>query len=594
MQRRSSLTFDPHVSGYKWGQIYSDVDGAYWTPARLDMDTMLSKVDPGMIDNVTVIPGPYGVSYGPGFAFIDVNRTPTPRHDCFQANSETSLNVNSNGGQIYARETVTGGGSDWGFLGSYGERDGNDYLAGNSQKMPSEYHAHDAWGEVGYDINPHQHLDFTYTRLDMADTQIPGQFFDIGELSTNGFLVRIVNDDPDAPWTKLSIAGWYNSTGFSGSTAGNGGNDPNFPVVLRINSSLDQQYYGTTNQLTGTTDGFQYSTGLRMGLVFGDKDSVQLRTGADCRYLGQTINENFMIETSGSSTAGAPPSPFQTNMPQSYMVDPGMYAELSLPVTDLWTVSLGGRVNYVRTNALSVDLRGYSTGTYQGSLVGVNQDFSNTNILQRSDVLPAFYLTNRCKLGDHWLLTAGVGEAERPPTLIERLRRRPVPEHATIGLDPHPRRPPTQSGTRLAVRRCPGLQLRQLAEPGEHVFRLCAELHHLRRPGGDCATRCITSRSLPGLSECDVRRCEATEFREHTDGEPGRFRDLGGVRRQCVLDAICQGVLYGRNRRLPGRPLAEHVAFRFDGGPADSRRRQRPPLGPGEQCPDRRQADQVG
>jgi outer membrane receptor protein involved in Fe transport len=404
------------------------------------MDTMLSKVDPGMIDNVAVIPGPYGVRYGPGFAFIDVNRTPTPRHDCFETNYDTTLNVQSNGGQIYGRETVTGGASNWGFLGSYGERDGNDYLAGNGQKMPSEYHAHDAWGEVAYDINPHQHVDFTYTRLDMADTQIPGQFFDIGELSTNGFLVRIVDDDPDATWTKLSITGWYNSTGFSGDTAGNG-NGASFPVIPRVNSALTQQFansadpttgtpYDPTNtyQLSGFTDGFQYSTGFRMGLVFGDKDTVQLRTGADCRYLGQTINENFSVQQLPGTGTGFGPysgltnntSAFSTNMPQSYMVDPGLYAELSLPVTDLWTVSLGGRVDYVRTTALSVDLRGYGSGTYQGALVGLNDDFSNTNILQRSDVLPAFYLTNRCKLDDHWLLTGGVGEAERPPSLIER------------------------------------------------------------------------------------------------------------------------------------------------------------------------------
>ena len=77
VQERSSVSFDPHIRGYKWGQIYADADGAYWTPARLDMDTMLSKIDPSMIQSVEVIPGPYGVRYGPGLAFIDVNRSPT-------------------------------------------------------------------------------------------------------------------------------------------------------------------------------------------------------------------------------------------------------------------------------------------------------------------------------------------------------------------------------------------------------------------------------------------------------------------------------------------------------------------------------------
>jgi len=422
VQRRSDITFDPHVLGYKWGEVYADVDGAYWTPARQDMDTMLSKIDPGMIEDVIVIPGPYGVRYGPGLAFIDVTRTPTPRHDCFESNFDSTLNVKSNGGQIYARETVTGGASDWGFRGSYGERDGSDYLAGNGDRMPSAYHAHDAWGEVGYDINPHQHVDFTYNRLDMTNTQIPGQFFNIAELTTNGFQLRVVDDDPTAPWKRLSIGTWYNSTGFWGNTEGN--NDPNFPVVPRVNSGLNEQFPGSNNFLSGLTNGFQYSTGVRLGVEFGEKDSLQLRTGADCRYLGQTINEEYSIANTGVQSPGSPPTNFSTNMPQSYMVDPGVYAELSLPVTDLWTVSIGGRVDYVRTSALSSDLRTTTgtngTVTYVGSLVGLDSNLDNTNILQRGDVLPAFYLTNRCKLGEHWTLTAGCGEAERPPTLIER------------------------------------------------------------------------------------------------------------------------------------------------------------------------------
>ena len=164
--------------------------------------------------------------------------------------------------------------------------------------MPSAYHAHDAWGEIGYDINPHQHVSFSYNWLEMDNTQIPGQFFDIAELTTNGFQMRIVDDDPAAPWSRLVVSSWYNSTGFSGDTAGN--SDPSFPVIPRINTALDQEYPGTSNNsLAGATNGFQYSTGLRLGVEFGDKDSMQLRTGADCRYLGQAINENFTDSYTG-------------------------------------------------------------------------------------------------------------------------------------------------------------------------------------------------------------------------------------------------------------------------------------------------------
>ena len=427
VQRRSSVSFDPHVRGYRWGQIYTDADDAYWMPARLDMDTMLSKLDPGMIDSVDVIPGPYGVRFGPGFAFIDVNLLPAPRHDSFQADSDSTINVQSNGGQVYGRETVSGGGSDWGFRGGYGERDGSDYTAGDGEKMPSAYHSHDAWGEVGYDLKPHLHLNVSYQRLDETDTQIPGQFFDIAELTSYGFQTRIVSDDPMAPWTRLSLSGWYNCTVFRGDTAGN--SLPTFPVIQRINYALGQEFayelYDPMNKyyLSGFTNGCQYSAGARVGFVFGDKDALQLRTGADYRYIGQFIDESFTIDQMGPGVGpfgtGNAQGQFDTNMPQSYMIDPGVYAELSLPMTDLWTVSAGVRVDYAHTDASIGQLR-MSGGLYAGSLTGLDANLDNDNILQRGNALTSFYLSNRYKLNEHWTLSGGFGEAERPPTLTER------------------------------------------------------------------------------------------------------------------------------------------------------------------------------
>ena len=164
VQHRSDISFDPHVRSYKWGQIYADVDGAYWTPARLDMDTMLSKIDPSMIQDLVVIPGPYGVRYGPGLAFIDMTLAPTPRHDCFESNLDSTFTVRSNGGQVYGRETYYGGGDNWGFRGSFGDRAGSNYRSGDGTSIPANYHATDEYAQLGYDFDKHQRLDFLYQR----------------------------------------------------------------------------------------------------------------------------------------------------------------------------------------------------------------------------------------------------------------------------------------------------------------------------------------------------------------------------------------------------------------------------------------------
>ncbi len=146
-QQRSPVSQDPNIRGYKGGQIYTQANGVYWTPARRDLDTMLSKIDPDMMQDVVVVPGPYGLRYGPGLAFIDVVRQPVPRSEtgCYESHFDQIGNVRSNGGQVYGREIATGAGADWGFRMSYGDRAGSDFKSGDGTLIPSSYHNRDAW-----------------------------------------------------------------------------------------------------------------------------------------------------------------------------------------------------------------------------------------------------------------------------------------------------------------------------------------------------------------------------------------------------------------------------------------------------------------
>ena len=134
-QRRSQTAFSPNVRGFRDGQIYTQSDGAYWMAARQDLDTILNKLDPADIQDVIVIPGPYGLRYGPGFAFIDIVRQPTPRYDCPEIHNRFGLTFLTNGGQWYARDAVYGGGSDYGYRFYYGHRLGSDYEAGNGRRF---------------------------------------------------------------------------------------------------------------------------------------------------------------------------------------------------------------------------------------------------------------------------------------------------------------------------------------------------------------------------------------------------------------------------------------------------------------------------
>jgi outer membrane receptor protein involved in Fe transport len=403
-QQRSPVSMDPNIRGYKQGQVYALSNGAYWSPARQDLDTMLSKIDPWSIEEVFVVNGPYGLRYGPGFAFIDVKQAPTPRHQeglCAQAT--TLVGVRTNGQQFYAREVVEGGGSNYGFRFSYGDRQGGNYSSGADFKIPSGYHNRDETADLGFDLTEYRRVEVSFQRLDQTNTDYPGEFFDIGWLGSYGLDVRLTDANPMAPWTKLSVGAWYNRTDFLGNT--NNKRDPNFPMISRVEAALTQEL-GYNTHLDATSDGNANSGGARIAGIFGDLDDRHFNLGVDARMLGQRIDEYFAISNANTYVVT---DRFTTNMPRAWLNDVGTYAEWIEPVMDEWSVTVGARVDAVNADARASDLRNAS-----------DSSLPHSDELKQNDVLYSCYLQNRYDLDEHWKLTGSVGYAQRPATLTER------------------------------------------------------------------------------------------------------------------------------------------------------------------------------
>jgi outer membrane receptor protein involved in Fe transport len=408
VQRRSPVAMDPNIRGYKQGQIYTQGEGAYWLPARQDLDTMLSKIDPTMIDNVVVLSGPYGVQYGPGLAFVAIDMADTPRYECGPEHHARILGATrTNGGQLYGRATAYGGDDVQGYRISYGDKKGSDYLSGNDTQIPSSYDANDVWAQWGYSINPDQRIELSYLRYEQIDTEYPGQFFNIDDLVTDGFNVRLLDVSPQGPWTELRIDAWWNRTRFNGDNLAK--RNPLFPEVQRAEFAFEEfnfrqqgiPVFGVT-QITAFTAGDLESTGARGMTTWGDRDDRHLITGADFRFLDQNITEDIFIDTPALGLNQV----IFTNMPRATATDPGLFAEYVAPVNSYWTAKLGSRVDFYSTDASEAELRSNSF------LVGSE--------FEQHDTLYAFYWTNEVLLDCNWTLTGGFGHGQRSPTLIER------------------------------------------------------------------------------------------------------------------------------------------------------------------------------
>ncbi len=396
IQRRTPIVTDPRMRGSTTGQQLAS--GSYWFPARQDLDTLLSKIDSRIVDDVILIKGPYSSLYGPGFNFYDVQLLRAPRYECGpEWHGATSFDYQTNGEQLYGRQTVWGGSSDWGFRAGYGHRTGNDYDAGDGSDIPASYKSRDVDVALGFNLSPDSHIDISYLRLDQTDVEFPAQPFDFEFLVTDAIDIKYLLEN-QCYFDQLRVETWYNRTRFEGNSQ--------HSSKRRQIPELDAIGF------TGFTDADAASTGFLVAARWGEAGCPQLTLGADLRYLKQELNEFDISPVLGTSLAG---NNFNRPLPDSHSSNPGLLAEYVVPLNDSWRIKAGSRVDWVSTNAANrvantdIDLDGVQDDLEAGLGGGFDQHFN----------LFSAFLTTECDLNCHWTLSAGGGYAERPPTLTE-------------------------------------------------------------------------------------------------------------------------------------------------------------------------------
>jgi iron complex outermembrane recepter protein len=404
-QRRSQAAFDPRIRGYHYQQIYTQAEGEYYLPARLDLDSMLNKIDPSLVQSVTVVPGPFGVTMGPGFAFIDVDMINTPRYcDCPQTHGRAAIDARSNGGQTAERIMAMGGGSDYGFIMHYSQRRGSDYRSGNGQQIPSSYQSQNVFMAYGFDLSPNTKTEIRYTHFNMGPTEYFLQFFDISTLRTNSVNAITTTVDPcnNSIWINQV---WSNATDFRGNNFGQGKTVVRDRILGALSFETGQNF---ANQGFGAVvSGDVGSHGARSMKTYGDSTAEQLKIGADFRYIAQSTEERFQIQDVGANVLTPEQERFTSGMPRSVMSDPGVFTELTLPWSSYFRSTGGIRADWVNT---------HRAANYVPQNQNVTADFGN----ERNDFLGAGYLMGDLDISREWKARLGAGYASRAPNLVDR------------------------------------------------------------------------------------------------------------------------------------------------------------------------------
>lgn len=383
-QNRSPLVSETRVRGQRVGQVLAS--GSYWAPARMDLDTMLNKLDSRLIQDMILVKGPYSPRYGPGFRFVDLEFIHSPRFaNGFEAHGSTSGFFETNGDQVYGRQSIWAGDEDSGLFASYGHRRGYDYETGQDGFfLPTNYKSRDLFLAYGKDLSPYESVEFNLLRLDQTDIEFPGLVFDLDFLVTDGYEVTYNNSNPSFA-DHFTAELWYNRTRFAGNN-------------FRDSKAIQQPFLIGDIGLA-VTDGDALSGGHRLESTYNLHSGNQFSVGTDMIILNQELND---IESFDQVTADNFP------IPRSSSVDVGYYAESVQYWGPYTTVTAGLRSDVVITNA-----RDFVPGV--GSLISDNLESE----LQQKFFLGATYMTAEVQLSREVVATFGAGYSERQPTLTE-------------------------------------------------------------------------------------------------------------------------------------------------------------------------------
>lgn len=399
-RRTSALNLDPSVRGYHSSQLNASANGITQLKTRVDIDSLYSQIDPGVVQNATVIDGPYSSLYGPGFAFLLADLLPPPRFDTPETHLESTFVFGSNSQSIYNRDNILSGGKDWGMLFSYGVRTANDYFPGGGEpSVPSSYKKWDGLFTISRDLAPQSRVEFDYLRTDINDMQLPGIIYDIDNSKNDQFNCRyVIQEDRKGPEQSV-LQSWWNQTYYRGNALRPAKQETFYHPFATLPTFALQD-------VNSDAEGNLNSLGVRALRTLGKRDGVQWTLGADWRRYGQSYQERDLTPD-GQLAYGK-----VFGIPSSRMDDVGVLTDLFLPVSDEFSVNIGGRIDYAQA---TLDVNDPVI-----TEVSSPADFYySPGFVKPSYALGMAYVSGSYRLTDAYTVKLGSGYAMRPPDLNE-------------------------------------------------------------------------------------------------------------------------------------------------------------------------------
>ncbi|WP_419193539.1 TonB-dependent receptor [Kolteria novifilia] len=359
VQRTSPTYVDARVRAFNPRQTVAAVDGMPELKTRIDIDTIMSQIPPGLVDNLTVVDGPYTSLYGPGFAFIVAELTPLQEYLGPTYRGTLSLSQDTNAHTLYQRETAQGGGRDWSFVASYGLRTAADYFSADGFRVPAQYTIWDGFTSVGFRISDTNHVAIQFLHPEQNGVELPGVVYDLVNSTNNQGNIRWTITEGRKGPKRVMVEYWYNRTGYDGNSFRSSKQETFFVPFIR-------EVFGTSAlEATGRLT----NQGVRMLSYLGDEDEAQLILGVDWSYV-----ENEYTEV--DFDANGQLNPIFFGVPKASSNDFGILANATLPITSSTKAIVGGRLD---AYLASLDPEGRA----EAGELAIFKDLTGTNSAQQ-------------------------------------------------------------------------------------------------------------------------------------------------------------------------------------------------------------------
>ncbi len=209
IRKSGNYGFDPVLRGFKYDQLNVVINGVQSATAACPnrMDPPTSQVAPNMIDRVEILKGPHALRYGNSFGGTINFIAPDPR---FSNHAETygrlSGGYDSNGDIIRSEGVIgfTGKKYDLNIFGSWAQ--GNDYLDGEGNVVPSGFLRGSFGTSLGIKIDTNQKLILSATRNLARDAIFAALPMDLRKDDT-----WLLNAEHRVDFDKKSLQSWSTS-----------------------------------------------------------------------------------------------------------------------------------------------------------------------------------------------------------------------------------------------------------------------------------------------------------------------------------------------------------------------------------------------